>query len=134
MNRPSVHGYDPRESRRLQDQASTLIELLHSDTRYPAGSRVLEAGCGVGAQTLTLSRNSPMALITSLDISRASILQARGMAANAGLENVEYLQSDISHLPFETQSFDHLFLCFVLEHLPRPVEALPSRTEGVHPP
>ena len=51
MNKAYVHGYDPRESRRLQDQASTLVQLLHSDTSYPAGSLVLEAGCGVGAQT-----------------------------------------------------------------------------------
>ena len=26
-----VHGYDPRENLRLQDQASTLGGLLHSD-------------------------------------------------------------------------------------------------------
>jgi cyclopropane fatty-acyl-phospholipid synthase-like methyltransferase len=54
-----VHGYDQRETLRLQDQASTLVELLHSDTFYPAGSRVLEAGCGVGAQTITLARKEP---------------------------------------------------------------------------
>jgi hypothetical protein len=48
-----VHGYDSRENRRLQDQADTLAELLHHDTAYPAGSVVLEAGCGVGAQTVT---------------------------------------------------------------------------------
>lgn len=58
-----VHGYHPRESIRLQDQASTLVELLHSDTHYPAGSRILEAGCGVGAQTVTLAANSPEALL-----------------------------------------------------------------------
>ncbi len=51
-----VHGYDPRENIRLQDQASTLVQLLHSDTIYPAGSKVLEAGCGVGAQTITLAK------------------------------------------------------------------------------
>jgi len=39
-----VHGYDQRENIRLQDQASTLVEILHSDTFYPAGSEVLEAG------------------------------------------------------------------------------------------
>jgi hypothetical protein len=46
------------------DQASTLVDLLHGDTAYPAGSRVLEAGCGVGAQTVALARNSPDARIT----------------------------------------------------------------------
>ena len=54
-NMKYVHGYDPRENIRLQDQASTLVELLHSDTTYPAGSKILEAGCGVGAQTITLA-------------------------------------------------------------------------------
>ena len=48
MQNTYIHGYDQRESRRLQDQASTLVELLHADTFYPEGSRVLEAGCGVG--------------------------------------------------------------------------------------
>ena len=54
-----VHGYDERESERLHDQAGTLVELLHADTAYPAGSRVLEAGCGVGAQTVTLAAQQP---------------------------------------------------------------------------
>ena len=49
MNNDYVHGYETREHVRLQDQASALVELLHRDTFYPAGSRVLEAGCGVGA-------------------------------------------------------------------------------------
>ncbi len=49
MTNDYVHGYDPRENIRLQDQASTLVDLLHSDTHFPAGSKVLEAGCGVGA-------------------------------------------------------------------------------------
>ena len=56
-----VHGYSARESERLADQAETLTELLHYDTRYPAGSRVLEAGCGIGAQTVILAKNSPEA-------------------------------------------------------------------------
>jgi len=133
MDNAYVHGYDPRESRRLRDQASILVELLHSDTRYPAGSRVLEAGCGVGAQTITLSQNSPEASITSLDICRASVLQARGKAADSGLENVDFLQADIFRLPFEPQSFDHIFLCFVLEHLPRPAEALIALKEFIRP-
>lgn len=133
MGSAYVHGYDPKESRRLQDQASTLVELLHSDTSYPAGSRVLEAGCGVGAQTLTLSQNSPGASIISLDISRTFLLQARGRAREAGLENVDLLQADIFHLPFEAQSFDHLFLCFILEHLPRPAEAVTVLKEFIRP-
>ena len=124
MTRTYVHGYDPRENLRLQDQASTLVELLHADTAYPAGSRVLEAGCGVGAQTVILAAHSPRAHITSIDISEASLAEARKAVAAAGFQNVALQQADIFHLPFAPESFDHVFACFVLEHLARPVEAL----------
>jgi len=124
MNESYVHGYEERENIRLQDQAMTLVELLHSDTHYPSGSKVLEAGCGVGAQTVTLARNSPGALITSVDISEESIAQAKKAALSSGIRNVIFHQADIFNLKFEPESFDHIFVCFVLEHLPRPVEAL----------
>jgi SAM-dependent methyltransferase len=124
MSDAYVHGYGQRENIRLQDQASTLVELLHSDTSYPAGSIVLEAGCGVGAHTITLARNSPNALITSIDISEASVAEAKRRAAAAGVMNVQFQPADLFALPFGPDSFDHVFVCFVLEHLSRPVEAL----------
>lgn len=133
MNSSYVHGYDPRENIRLQDQASTLVELLHSDTSYPEGSRILEAGCGVGAQTVTLARNSPNAFITSIDISEDSIAEARRKAAAAELKNVQFEQANIFDLNFEPESFDHVFLCFVLEHLPQPVDALDCLREMLRP-
>jgi len=124
MGNAYIHGYAPTENIRLQDQASTLVELLHADTSYPAGSRVLEAACGVGAQTVTLARNSPDALITSIDISESSLAEASRKVTAAGLKNVRFRQADIFNLPFAADSFDHIFLCFVLEHLPQPLEAL----------
>ena len=124
MDKAYVHGYDHRENNRLQDQASTLVELLHSDTFYPAGSCVLEAGCGVGAQTVTLAKNSPDAMITSVDISGASVTEARRKVAAAGFTNVEFEQGDIFNLTCGPDAFDHIFVCFVLEHLARPVAAL----------
>ena len=119
-----VHGYSLREATRLADQADTLAELLHGDTRYPRGSRVLECGCGVGAQTVLLAAASPEAAIVSVDISPASLEQAKARTEAAGYENVEFLAADVYELPFEQGSFDHVFICFVLEHLPRPAEAL----------
>lgn len=119
-----VHGYDPRESDRLQDQASILADLLHTDTAYPAGSSVLEAGCGTGAQTITLARNSPDARITSIDLSAASLSEAQAKIAAISLTNVQFQQADLFHLPFAPASFDHIFVCFVLEHLSQPLSAL----------
>lgn len=124
MGSQYIHGYDIQESLRLQDQASTLVELLHSDTRYCSGSRVLEVGCGVGAQTSALADNSPGALITAVDISGKSLKEAQKRSRAAGIKNVKFLQSDIFHLPFHPESFDHIFICFVLEHLANPVSVL----------
>src|SRR5512138_212154 len=128
-----VHGHSDREHARLLDQASTLTELLHRDTRYPAGSRVLEAGCGVGAQTLTLARNSPGAHFTCVDVSPRSLEAARARARAASLENVTFQQADIFELPFPEARFDHVFVCFVLEHLNRPGEALTALRSRLKP-
>src|SRR5437879_1836238 len=124
MSEAYVHGYVPRENKRLLDQAGTLVDLLHSDTSYPWGSVVLEAGCGVGAQTVTLAQRSPGARFTSVDVSADSLAEAKRTTDAAGITNVQFQQADIFSLPFAPESFDHVFVCFVLEHLWRPVEAL----------
>lgn len=124
MTEAYVHGYDQRENSRLQDQATTLVDLLHFDTAYPAGAHVLEAGCGVGAQTVTLARNSPGASITAVDISEKSVSEAEQKMIAAGLTNVNFQQGDIFDLPFGPDAFDHVFVCFVLEHLREPRVAL----------
>jgi SAM-dependent methyltransferase len=124
MSGPYVHGYDARANERLRDQAATLVDLLHHDTAYPPGSRVLEAGCGVGAQTVTLAERSPEALITSIDVSESSLVEARRRVERAGVSNVGFMRADVFDPPFEPASFDHVFVCFLLEHLARPVAAL----------
>ena len=124
MRKAYVHGYNWRESIRLQDQASTLAGLLHSDSSFPSGSRVLEAGCGVGSQTSMLARNSKGAEIIAIDVSEASLAEGRKKMDSEGITNVTFKQADIFNLPFETASFDHVFVCFVLEHLANPVDAL----------
>jgi len=124
MTSEYVHGYSPAEDARLLDQASTLTELLHCDTRYPAGSLVLEAGCGVGAQTVILASQSPQATFVSVDISPVSLEQAKTRVQARGLTNVTFQPTDIFSLPFAEAYFDHVFVCFVLEHLANPEQAL----------
>ena len=90
MNETYVHGYHALEHQRLQDQAGTLVDLLHADTAYPPGATVLEAGCGVGAQTVTLARRSPGARFTCIDVSAESLAEARRKTDSAGFTNVEF--------------------------------------------
>jgi len=119
-----IHGYGERESDRLLAQAASIFPLLHADTRFPPGRRVLEVGCGTGAQTVSLARNSPGAHFVAIDRSTTSLARASERVAAAGLSNVEFLHADLFALPFDTASFDHAFICFVLEHLSNPIDAL----------
>ncbi|HPI91730.1 MAG TPA: methyltransferase domain-containing protein [Deltaproteobacteria bacterium] len=128
-----VHGYSEREAERLSDQAETLEDLLHSDTRFPPRSRVLEVGCGTGAQTLILGRNSPEARIVAIDISRESLAEAKTMAVRRGMTNVEFRAADVYSLPFDRGSFHHIFICFVLEHLKSPLDVLKTLKEFLLP-
>jgi SAM-dependent methyltransferase len=85
---------------------------------------VLEAGCGVGAQTVTLAQRSQDTRFVSIDVSAESVAEASRRVEAAGLDNVELRQADLFDLPFAAESFDHVFVCFVLEHLAQPIEAL----------
>ncbi len=128
-----VHGYHESEARRLRDQAGSLTDILHGDTRYPPDASVLEAGCGVGAQTVSLLRNSPGARFTCVDLSPASIAEARRAASALGIGDARFEVADIFALPFSEASFDHVFLCFVLEHLADPVAALRELGRVIRP-
>lgn len=120
-----VHGYSADETRRLGDQANTLVELLHAGTSYSAGSRVLEIGCGVGAQTVHLVTANPGVRLVAVDISDESLAQARArLAAEAPDASIDWLRADLFDLPFADGEFDHVFVCFVLEHLREPQQAL----------
>jgi SAM-dependent methyltransferase len=119
-----IHGYHAGESDRLDAQAWSVLDLLHDDTSYPDGTTVLEVGCGTGAQTVTLAQRNPGTRFVSFDHSSESLREARERVDAAGLTNVELHQADLFSLPFPPASFDHAFVCFVLEHLPRPDAAL----------
>lgn len=124
MKKNYVHGYSERESSRLYDQANTLSEMLHYDTIFPKGSKVLEAGCGTGAQTVILAKKNPDAQILSVDISKKSLVKAQKLIKKEKITNVEFELQDIFHLYYEEEIFDHIFICFVLEHIENPVKIL----------
>jgi len=112
-----VHGYSEREALRLNDQADTLDDIIHNDTLFPPDSFVLEAGCGVGAQTKIIAAKNPDSKFLSVDLSEDSVREARERIGSLGIHNVEFRQADIHNLPFKDASFDSVINCFVLEHL-----------------
>jgi trans-aconitate methyltransferase len=119
-----VHGYTAEESVRLVKQAKPLGDLFHDDLGFSPGQKVLEVGCGVGGQTVLLAKKWPDTEFVSIDKEVAFIRQASEHLEKAHVENVGLQHADIMSLPFDKESFDHIYVCFVLEHLACPVDAL----------
>lgn len=119
-----LRGYSAAEATRLGVQSELLEDLLHNGTAFADGAEVLEAGCGVGAQSMVLARRSPGASFTCVDIAEASLARARDRAAAAGITSARFQHADLLALPFEAGSFDHVFMNFVLEHCGNPAAAL----------
>ena len=115
-----VHGYASIENQRLYDQSQILEDLIHSDTTFAPGSRVLEVGCGVGAQTCIVARRNPKVRFTCIDVSAASLDAARAASRRAGITNVNFELCDARDFPHPAQPFDAALFCFVLEHVPEP--------------
>lgn len=121
-----VHGYGEREAQRLLDQADSVRDLIHHDSEFPSGSTVLEVGCGVGAQTVAMARRGPGCRLVSFDKVPGSVVRAAERVRKAGVEGVCLLAGDLFAPPFRPESFDCLFISYLLEHLPDPMGALAS--------
>ncbi len=119
-----VHGHSPTESQRLRDQATTLAQLLHNDSFFRPPGLVLEAGCGTGEQTAILAIQNPESTFVSIDIAGESLATAEKAIRSQGIQNVQFRPADVFNLPFAQESFDHVFVCFLLEHISEPLNAL----------
>ncbi|MEM1121201.1 MAG: methyltransferase domain-containing protein [Bacteroidota bacterium] len=120
-----IHGYSPSETQRLLDQATSVADFIHYDSVWPEGTRVLEVGCGVGAQTEIITRKNPQVNFVSIDLSEHSLNIAKEKMEKLGISNVQFRQQDARTINTKDfGKFDHLFICFLLEHLNNPMEVL----------
>ena len=124
--RAYVHGYGEREAQRLMDQATSVRDLIHHDTQFPPDSRILEVACGVGAQTVAMAQRLPACRFVSFDKTPQSVGLAAERVRIAELQKVHLLTADLFEAPFKPESFDVLFVSYLLEHLSDPLAALTS--------
>ncbi|MFC1944088.1 class I SAM-dependent methyltransferase [Chloroflexota bacterium] len=125
-NSTYIHGYSIIEFQRLSDQADTLRDLFHHDSVFRPAGLVLEAGCGTGAQTVIIAPQNLQCNFVSIDIAEDSLVQAEENIKKRKIQNVRFQVADVFDLPFNNESFDHIFICFLLEHLQAPLDALVS--------
>jgi demethylmenaquinone methyltransferase/2-methoxy-6-polyprenyl-1,4-benzoquinol methylase len=93
--------------------------------QFPSGSRGLDAGCGIGLQTLLLAeRVGPAGHITGLDFSPEFLVYAKDIVKKAGLsERISFREGDVNNLPFDDDTFDWAWSVDCIGYTP--IEPLP---------
>ena len=120
-----LHGFTSEEQDRLYRQAQFLEQSVYENVDFSGVAKLIEIGCGVGAQTEILLRRFPNMAIQGVDFSHDQVSRAREHlkeAIRAG--RAQITQGDAMKLPFERNSFDGAFVCWLLEHVKDPVGIL----------
>jgi demethylmenaquinone methyltransferase/2-methoxy-6-polyprenyl-1,4-benzoquinol methylase len=88
----------------MEPVVQSAIRLLE----VPAGSRGLDAGCGIGLQALLLAEAvGPSGHVTGLDISPEFLHHAEEMVSACGRpEQISFRDGDVRQLPFDDGAFD----------------------------
>lgn len=81
------------------------------------GEAILDLGCGRGRETIDAANLAgPDGKAVGLDITPAMIEQAKNLAANAGVRNIEFVFGDIEELPFSDAAFSAAMSNCVINH------------------
>ncbi|MFE0735020.1 class I SAM-dependent methyltransferase [Streptomyces sp. NPDC058855] len=89
-----------------------------------AGLDVLDVGCGPGTITADLAALVAPGRVTAVDAAEDVLVKARAVAAERGLDNVDFAVADVHALDFPDDSFDVVHAHQVLQHVGDPVRAL----------
>src|SRR5262245_40456995 len=116
---PTQAGYDRwAEIYDGEDNPLVLLEeqLFPSLIGDVSGLSITDIGCGTGRHALPWATAG--ARVTAVDFSEGMLQKAR---AKSGAEAIRFLCHDLSKpFPFESQSFDRVFCCLVLDHISNP--------------
>lgn len=123
---PYIHGFSKEEQDRLKEQARFAEHTIYKNINFSNAKKIIEVGCGVGAQTEILLRRFPNLHVTGIDRSDKQLATATAYLKNHKEFDgrYDYHNQDASHLDFESHEFDGAFFCWVLEHIPQPENVL----------
>ncbi len=121
-----LHGYSSVERERLHRQARFLEGMVHDRLPYRRRRKLLEVGCGVGAQTEILLRHFPELHVTGIEINDEQIAEATRYLGTVpwAKDRFTIQKADATQLEHGPESFDAAFLCWVLEHVGNPARVL----------
>lgn len=129
-------GNTDAEQDRLIRQAKFLAfgtDRFFREAGIESGQHVLDVGSGVGDVAMLASRIvGPSGKVTGIERDIRSVDRARARAAEAGLKNIRFVQTDIADFSSES-TFDAVVGRYILQFLPDPVGVLRRFAKAVRP-
>lgn len=95
---PYTAGYYRQQTPQHMAVACLLGGVACAMPRPDEPASYLELGCGQGRTALVLAACNPAWRVTAVDFSPLHVAEARRLAAEAGIENVTYLEADLASL------------------------------------
>jgi SAM-dependent methyltransferase len=87
--------------------------------RLELGKRVADLGCGAGTDSLVAAQMVGRdGHVTGIDMTPEMLAKARAAAEELGVTNVEFVEGEIEHLPFEDESVDIVLSNGVIDLVP----------------
>jgi ubiquinone/menaquinone biosynthesis C-methylase UbiE len=102
----------------LLEKSSKSIFAKKLNDEIPYHSRVLEAGCGTGQLSISLSRYGRK--IHSIDLSEGSLIEAKNFIDKNDIKNVNLAKMNIFNMCFPENYFDVIISNGVLHHTHNP--------------
>lgn len=125
MVKSYIHTFTQQEQERLIHQAEYLVPWVHRAVDFSCCKKVLEIGCGVGAQLKILAKSFSDTHFTGIDFSSEQLSRAKILLRDTiTAKQVSLAKASAYELPFADSTFDGIFLCWVLEHLEHPGVAM----------
>ncbi len=95
---------------------------IHDEIIYKTKSpKILIAGCGTGQHSIGTSSRFRDSEVLAVDLSLSSLAYAERKTFELGINNIEYVQSDILNLDKLDKKFDIIESSGVLHHMENPI-------------
>ncbi len=119
-----IHGFSELEQERLMFQNQVLSPLIYEKIDLNHLTKVLEIGCGVGAQMIEMLIRFPHIHITGIDISEEQMSKARMNLQYSKIDPSRYelFCLDITQTQTLSKEFEAVIMVWVLEHVSNSIE------------
>ncbi|HKP65137.1 MAG TPA: methyltransferase regulatory domain-containing protein [Casimicrobiaceae bacterium] len=117
---PYTSAPDPA---RHPDRLATIGTLMGVDVALVATSRVLELGCGDGANLVAIAATLPDATFVGFDFAAVPVARAQQMVRELALSNVRIHELDLRAVPADFGTFDYIIAHGLYSWIPADVRA-----------